>query len=183
MPDTRPDEALLDAFRAGDDGAFVELYARYRDRVTGYAWRITGRREDAEDVCVEAFAKVVDGAWRPVGSFRAFLFTVVHRLCLNQIRARGRQHRAYDRLLAEPLAPGVDPERATLMTDEQRQIDAALAGLPEDQRAAVLLFYGQDLSSRQVADILGFDDQQVRSKLSYARRLLRERLGADEGVS
>jgi len=62
-------------------------------------------------------------------------------------------------------------------------LERAIAALPEAHRAVVLLTYRHDLTSREVAEVLGCGDQEVRSRLSYARRLLRERLedgGGDE---
>lgn len=182
MSDPTPDEALIDAFRGGDEEAFSVLYRRHSDRVTSYAWRMMGRREEAEEIAVEAFARVVEGAWRPSGSFKSFLFTVVHRLCLDRLRRRARAFRAEGRIEAEGAPWTPSPEDAAAEDSEKARLDRALAALPEAHRSVLLLYYGQDLTSREVADVLGCDDQQVRSRLSYARRLLREQLDAGEKV-
>ena len=60
--------------------------------------------------------------------------------------------------------------------DEARRLTAAMDALGEEHRAVLLLYYSQELPSREVAEILGCSDQQVRSRLSYARRKLREQL-------
>lgn len=182
MKHETPDEALIRAFGSGDEEAFSVLFLRYRDRVLSYAWRMTGRREDADEICVEAFTRVAQGTWRPTGSFRGFLFTMVHRLALDRLRRRGRASRAVDRLEREPTPPAPDPEALAATDEERARVDRAMAALPEAHRAVLLLYYGQDLSSREVAEILGCDDQQVRSRLSYARRLLRQELEASAEV-
>ncbi len=173
------DEALMAAWRAGDERAFRVLFERYRGRVTNYAWQMVRRREVAEEVCLEAFCRLVEGAWRPSGSFRSFLYTVVHRLCLDALRRRSRRDRALLRLrVPRPEPPG--PDAMTQDAQQRAQLTDALAALPEEHRAVLLLYYHQELRSREVAEVLGLEDHQVRSRLSYARRLLRQQLAEPE---
>lgn len=174
-PLEQTDEMLVMAFQRGDDAAFEVLFDRWRDRAVSYAWRITRRREEAEEIVTEAFCRVLEGAWRPTGKFRSFLFTVVHRLCLDTIRRRGRADRATRRLEHE-TGPRVTPEAVLTEQERQARLEEALEALPEEHRATLLLYYGQDLPSKEVAEVLGLEDHQVRSQLSYARRLLRKNL-------
>lgn len=176
-----PDDAILMArFREGDHTAFNRLFDRYRDRVIGYAWRMLRNHEEAEEVALEAFCRVVEGAWQPGGSFRAFLFTVAHRLCIDRIRKRQRTLR-FRRLWKAAEGNSITPEESVSTDQEHAALEQAIASLPEPHRAAVLLYYGQELRSKEVARILDCDDQQVRSRLSYARKRLRTLLAMDEG--
>ena len=172
------DEALIAAWQQGDHPAFNLIFERYRDRVVGYCWRMLRNHEEAEEIATEAFCRVLEGAWRPGGSFRAFLFTVAHRLCIDKLRRRARTQR-FERLWRAAAAPSTSPEQAVSADERQLAVERAIGELPEEHRAAVLLYYGQELRSREVADILGCTDQQVRSRLSYARKRLREILPAD----
>lgn len=181
LPDGPTDEALVADFRGGDTTAFNRLFDRYRDRVIGYGWRLLRNREEAEEVALEAFCRVLEGAWAPGGSFRAFLFTVVHRLCLDRLRKRQRTAR-FARLWRAAESSGVSPEDSVVADERHRALERALSELPEAHRATVLLYYGQELPSREVASILGCTDQQVRSRLSYARKRLRSRLLPGEAV-
>lgn len=174
------DEALIEAWSNGDHPAFNLIFERYRDRVVGYCWRMLRNPEEAEEIATEAFCRVLEGAWRPGGSFRAFLFTVAHRLCIDRLRRRERTLR-FERLWRAATAPSTSPEQLVSADEQQRAVEAALGDLPPDHRAVVLLYYGQELRSREVADILGCSDQQVRSRLSYARKRLREILPDDLG--
>ncbi len=176
-----PDEALLLAWRAGDEAAFRVLFDRYRTRVTGYAWQLVRRQEVAEEICLEAFCRVLEGAWRPGGSFRSFLYTVVHRLCLDALRRRGRRDRALLKLRAGPRE-GAGPEHLTQLSQDQARLQAALARLPAPHRAVLSLYYSQELSSQEVAQVLGLQDHQVRSRLSYARKLLRQHLSEPQEI-
>ena len=177
--DTLSDEDLIARFRTGHPQAFEVVFLRYRDRATGYAWRMLQRREEGEEVALEAFTKIVNGAWQPTGSFKSFLFSVVHRMCIDRLRKRQRVLRLMPRLKAEPRDTRT-PEDAAVGKDDLRRLERALAKLPEAQRAPLLLYYRQELPSKQVASIIGCSDQQVRSRLSYARRMLRELMTLDE---
>jgi RNA polymerase sigma-70 factor (ECF subfamily) len=175
------DEQLIGRFRGGDDRAFEVVFLRYRDRTISYAWRMLRRREEAEEVALEAFTRIVNGAWQPKGSFKSFLFSVVHRLCIDRLRRRSRVARLLPKAFVG-MGSDESPETALIEDERRRDVEAALTNLGEDHRAAVLLYYGQEMRSKEVADILGCSDQQVRSKLSYARRRLRVLLDESEGT-
>lgn len=176
--DSRTDEALCEAWTRGDRAALGELYRRYRAGVTTYARRMLRSHEEAEDVCVEAFTQVLKGRYQARGSFRSFLFTVTHRLCLDRFRRSGRAQRALD-ALPEP-GGGDSPEDTVVQGDRLRKLGAAIDKLPEAHRSVILLYYGQDLTSKEVAEILGWRHDQARSKIAYACRLLREAMGTTD---
>ena len=173
------DEDLVHAWTAGDEQAFRVLFDRWRDPILSYAWRMLRRREEAEEVCVEAFCRIVEKRWKPSGGFRAFLFTIAHRLCLDRIRKRGRWGKVLT-LLRANADKSSSPEAAAIQDQRLGHLEGAIAKLPDQHRAAVLLFYGQEMSSREVADVLDVSDQQLRSILSYARRRLRKELNPVE---
>lgn len=172
--DERDDHALVGAFQRGDAAAFDVLYARYGPRVTTYAARLLGRREEGEEVATEVFVRVVQGRWRPTGTFRGWLFTLAHRMCLDQLRSRDRRRRLLA-LFGRAEDP-VTPEEAFVIGERDRALEQAIARLPAEHRSVLLLATTEGLSSPEIAAVLGTTDQQVRSKLSYARRLLREAL-------
>ena len=181
MLEPTSDPELMAAYRSGDQAAFETLYQRYNASVTGYAARMLGRREEAEDVCTEAFVRILDGRWRPQGSFRGFLFTVVHRLCVDRIRRRKRRAKILAVFGLGEVA-GRNVEEALVLGERDAALQRAVARLPEAHRAAILLTYTEGLTSPEVGAVLGCTDQQVRSKLAYARRLLRQDLEANDGA-
>ncbi|MFT7518411.1 MAG: RNA polymerase sigma-70 factor (ECF subfamily) [Kiritimatiellia bacterium] len=176
------DEQLLTSWRSGDSTSFNTLFDRYRDRVIGYAWRMVRNHEEAEDIALESFCRVLEGAWRPGGSFRSFLFTVTHRLCIDRLRKRQRTLRFASLWRAAPRITQT-PEEAAVNDQRHKALELALADLPDEHRATVLLYYGQEIGSKDVARILGCTDQQVRSRLSYSRKRLRQWLQPQEDVS
>ncbi len=183
---TTTDEELMRRFQRGDTGAFDRLVERHGGAVKGFATRVTSRPDEAEDIYVETFVRVVENAerWQPTGSFKSWLFTIAWRLCLDSCR-RAKVHRlAMERIKVEPGpaptgAPPVSPEAAVAAAERARMLEQGIAGLPEKHRAAVMLTYRQGLSSPEVGEILGWSSQEVRSKLAYARRLLRQHLEAE----
>ena len=182
MPIARTDEDLVNAFDAGDTDAFKALFSRHRDPILSYAWRMLRRREEAEEVCVEVFSRVIEGRYRPTGSLRSFLFTVTHRLCLDRLRRRNRWDRVRSLLGVRSDEPS-SPEAAAIKDQRATRLEAAIGTLPDKHRAAILLTYGQELPGPEVARILGMTNQQLRSALSYARRRLRAELTPAEEVS
>jgi RNA polymerase sigma-70 factor (ECF subfamily) len=170
------DDVLVERWKGGEERAFELLYDRYAGRVTGYAQRMLGRREDAEEICIETFTRILEGRWRNTGSFRAWLFTVAHRRCLERLRRRTLTDRVLSLFRTQPSAEAASPEGALLQSEQGQHLERAIASLPPEHRATLLLTCAQELSSREVGEVLGLTDQQVRSQLSYARRLLRERM-------
>ncbi len=170
-----PDEALVASYRAGSQVAFAQLYDRYNARITTYALRLLSRREEAEDVCTETFVRVVDGRWKPTGNVRSYLFTVAHRMCLDRLRRRQRTARVLS-LFGRRGSAAATPEDAVVLGERDHGLQRAVDALPAPHRAAVLLTYNEDLTAPEVAQITGDTPQQVRSKLSYARRRLRATL-------
>ena len=179
------DDALLAAFRAGDHDAFAELFTRHRDRLWAVALRTTGNREDAADALQEAMV----AAYRRAASFRgdAQVGTWLHRIvvnaCLDRIRrARVRAAEplpddledaaARGALVAAPGGPASDPEGAVLAAEQRGVVLAALAELPAEQRAALVLVDVQGYSVEEAAAVLQCAPGTVKSRCSRGRRRL-----------
>lgn len=173
-PEAPSDEALVRAWTDGDAAAFDALFQRHRRRAYAYALRMLRRPELADEVCTDTFCRILEGRWKPTGRFRGFLFTVLHRRCLEVLRRQSTWQRVKLRLLPPPEPVAVDDALAG--AGEEARVRRALDALDPDQRSVLLLYYAQELSTREVGEVLGCTPQQVRSKLSYARRKLRERL-------
>lgn len=175
------DEALMARIARGDRAAFHMLAQRHTARAVGLARRITGNAADAEDVAQEALLRVWTNAprWQPLATFRTWFTRVVVNLCLDRKR----------RTVPQPLEAAGDPaDPAPSAPDElertetDRAVDDAIAGLPERQRAAIVLSYREGLSNAQTAEILGTSVSAVETLLTRAKDNLRRRLGgiADE---
>jgi RNA polymerase sigma-70 factor (ECF subfamily) len=123
---------------------FEDVFRTRYGEVYGLAWRVLGDRGEAEDAAQDAFAKLAGSAVldRPDGEVAAWLRRVTINDCFNRVRGRRRARERVDRTARlEPLAEadGSGPLLAVLRSEEQAEVRAALAGLPERQRATLLL--------------------------------------------
>jgi RNA polymerase sigma-70 factor (ECF subfamily) len=180
------DDALFDAFAAGSATAFEVLYARHGADVKSYARRLLGDAESAQEVFAESFTRLVaaarGGDWEHRGTVRGFLFTIAHRLCMDQLRARRRARRSEADIVAlqEWWRGRAGPESDALSAETAGQIERALHRIPAAHREVILLRLVYGFSTEEVGRILGgLEPLQVRSQLSYARRLLRAALERD----
>jgi RNA polymerase sigma-70 factor, ECF subfamily len=187
------DTLLFERLRAGDPGALEPLMTRFASRVFRVATRICASAADAEEVVQDVFLAVFQKA----GSFegRAALGTWIYRIAVNASLNKRRGKRVQVEESIEDLLPSFaeDGHRqgdrsflladwsqlpdATLLSKEGREvIRAAVDCLPHHYRAVLLLRDVEELSSEEVAEILGESAASMKSRLHRARMALREQL-------
>jgi len=169
------DRALVAAHVDGDPAAFAQLVRRHRDRLWAVALRTTGDREEAADALQDALIS----AYRSAGSYRGearvttWLHRVVVNACLDRLRRRAVRPTVP---LPDDLALS-DPRDAIADRETAMEVEAALAGLPLDQRAALLLVDVQGHSVQEAADVLGVPTGTVKSRCARGRARLAVTLG------
>lgn len=144
-----------------------------------YAYRLTGRSADAEDLVQEAFcqAQMRYHQLRDPSQPRGWLFAILRNAYLRRKRdEKGRQGLPLDEV-SEPVAVLVDESPFPVDGD---QLQAALGELPEGFRTPVILFYFEEFSYRDIADQMGVPVGTVMSRLARAKAHLRARLGRPE---
>ncbi|MBK8062648.1 MAG: sigma-70 family RNA polymerase sigma factor [Betaproteobacteria bacterium] len=143
----------------------VELIPRLRR----YARALVGDRARADDLVQDTLERawLKFHLWRPGSDLRAWLFTVMHNVHVNQIRA-AREHYPLDDEAAEM---GVPAQQGASI--EMRDLERSLALLPAEQREIVLLVALEDMSYAEVAQTLGIPIGTVMSRLSRGREKLR----------
>lgn len=175
-PGDDPDLPLLLRVAQGDERAYSVLVDRHLGRIFGLARRVLGNEHDAEDVAQEAFLKVWRhaDAWEPGRArFETWLYRVALNLCYDRLRRR-REVTVEEFPDTADDAPSVIEVHAG--RDIAREVEAALARLPERQRMAVLLCHYQELSNAEAADLLDISVDALESLLARARRALRSLL-------
>jgi RNA polymerase sigma-70 factor (ECF subfamily) len=177
----REAERALDAYliasaRTGDARAFAALFKRWNARLSSHAWRLLGDREAAADAVQEAWAEIVRGLGRlsDMSAFPAWAYRIVSRRCAKSIGRNVRDREAADALAAEPRGSEEVPEAS-----DSHLLRHAIDALPPDQRAAIALFYLEDMSVAEVAVALAVPAGTVKTRLMHARHKLRAAL---EGV-
>jgi len=174
-----PDQDLIARVGQGDPAAVRAMVARKLPRLLGVATRMLGDRSEAEDVAQEAFMRL----WRQAGRWRpgAALFdTWLHRVTLNLCYDRLRRRREITTdAVPEQADPAARADQSMIDQARDARLAAAIAGLPERQRAALVLQYYEGLSNIEAAAAMEIGVEALESLLSRARRTLRDRLRGD----
>jgi len=191
------DESLTARAAAGDEAAFEEIVGRYQSRVYRLACRVTGSDTDAFDVLQETFLQVYRHltAFRGESKFSTWLYRIAANASLMSLRARGRQAtEPLDAYLPQFDATGLHrgtpaelqiASRAEELLDRQllaEKAREAIARLPEPYRLAFVLRDLEDMSTAEVADVLGIEPAAVRQRVHRARLMMRGYLSDLVGV-
>ncbi len=172
------DAALVAQLRAQERGAFDRLYALHHERIWRFLLRLSGRRDEAEDLFQETWVQAARHAHRlEVGSrVLPWLFTIAR----NQHRSARRfllfDFRKRENLALEPTLGPSDPEALLLDVEELRALEDALAAIGDVHREVLLLAHVEGLGSADIAAVLSLSEEAVRKRLSRARAELRERI-------
>ena len=173
--DQLPDAELVREALLGHRDALTELLLRHWQTATFLASRVLGSQDLAADAVQEAaIAAMTDlGRLRSPDRFGAWFCGIalnVSRRWIRQLRAE------IPAVLADRESSAIDPAEAAEIADLARRVRAAIDQLPAGQRKAVLLFYLQGLSHREVAAELGISSGAVKARLHQARAALAPRL-------
>jgi RNA polymerase sigma-70 factor (ECF subfamily) len=168
-----PDEELVGRVGRGEPAAVQAFVARKLPRITALATRMLGDAAEAEDVAQEVFLR----SWREAAKWRpgkARFDTWMHRVALNLCydRLRRRRETPTDEP-PEQVDPSPSAERGLQALETGRAVNAALQGLPERQREAIVLCHYQELGNIEAARVMGVSVEALESLLSRARRALR----------
>jgi RNA polymerase sigma-70 factor (ECF subfamily) len=173
-PAYKDDAELAAACGRGEEAAFLELEREYREMIVRVACRFLGDATEALDVAQEvflaAFARL--GRWRPEGRLSTWLYRVAANLAIEHERRRARRRTAEERL-AESRPPA-EPHLAPNGGELARRARAALAALPDRQRAVVTLRFIEGLSLAEVAEALEVTPNNAKVALGRGMRRLRE---------
>jgi RNA polymerase sigma-70 factor (ECF subfamily) len=168
------DPALLARAAAGDSGAWRTIYTATHDRLFGLLLHHIGNRDEALDVLQDTYVSAVKGIgrYRGEGTLEAWLSGIALR------RARDWKRRLLGRMKSTDSleTPADAGEVAEPDHELGRRLREALAGLPERQRAAVLLHEHLGYSFREVGSILGISEATARVHAFRGREALRDRL-------
>jgi len=184
------DKSLIDAHIGGDKTAFGELVRRYGDSVLGYLTRMSGNREQAEDLFQETFKRVHEKAHTLRGNqFKSWLFTIATHVAIDGLRRRKRlqvvsldQNVDCDNTDGHELSAvavadsSCEPSQEAVRAEQAEQVRQAIESLPERQKATLVLAYYQQLTYREVAEVLGCSLGAVKTHMYRALRTLAQRL-------
>lgn len=163
---------------------FTAVYNQVFPIVLRVTYHIVGDTSVAEELCQEAFVrfyKRMDG-FSDSAQAKYWLIRVAKNLALNHAKRRGRERRAYERVLLERPKPPDSGEEQVLKRESTEAVQEALEVLPEKLKTALVLREFGDLSYKEIADVLGISEGNVKVRIFRARERLGEILSEHGGV-
>lgn len=178
--DDLSDADLVAAAQDGDRRALDDLLRRHHDRVHALARRLTGNDADAADATQEALISIVRGLPRfdRRAAFGTWAYRVATNACLDELRRRGRRPRPDPDAFLNVPAAGSDPGD---VAGARIDVDAALATLPVEFRAAVVLRDLCALDYAEIGEVLGIPPGTVRSRIARGRAAVAQYIGNPDG--
>ena len=158
----------------GRDERFEEMVARQAKFMFQVAFGLLRNRQDAEDAVQEAFLKLYRGeAWLRMENEKGFLARTVWRVALDHL-PRGAE-RMTDVAEMQLAASGGSPEQSVADEDERAVLRRLINGLPEELRQPLVLSSVEEMTSREVGEVMGISEGTVRTRVMRARTELRRR--------
>lgn len=184
------DEQLAGAYLAGDEEALRTLFERYAGPVFNFLYRMVGNAADAEDTAQETFFR----AWKYLKKFnrekrfRSWLFTIAKNVAFSRFKRKQPQTFSDMEDEAHPLAdtiadPAPLPEEWFSHGEAEREVTRALQELHPSSRAVLVLYYQEDLSFREIGELLNEPLDTVKSRHRRALIALRKLLVHQNGAS
>jgi len=172
----RSESELLDAWRRGDSDAGATLFQRHFEPI--YRFFRSKIRGDIDDFVQRSFMAVMEARprLREGSSFRSYLFACARNVLHEHLRQHYRGAGKLDTGITSLHDLGTSPSGVIEDRQDRRLLLSALRLIPIDEQLAVELYYWEDLSGREVADVLGVPEGTLRTRLRSARRKLAQHM-------
>ncbi len=175
------DRALMLRYKDGDVAAFETLYQRHRGPLYRFLLNQSQDTQAAEDIFQEVWSRIIRSRnrYRPAAKFATYMYHIARNCFLDHVRHSGRQPVLVsidDDPPVELVAVTNNPEAAAENSNASAYIQAALDGLPPEQREAFLLREEAGLTLEEIGQVTGVGRETVKSRLRYAVAKLRKSL-------
>lgn len=169
------EHALVVRLINGDENAFCELYAAYKNRLLYFAMKFVKSREFAEDIFQDAFTAIWQGRRfiHPDASFSAYLHSIVHNRILNLIRDMEKENALKEQLLTQAIDYTDNTKDTVLADDLAVLVQRALSSLTPRQREVFELSREAQLSHKEIAARLGISVYTVQEHISVSLQTIR----------
>jgi RNA polymerase sigma-70 factor (ECF subfamily) len=162
---------------ASRDVRFAQLVERHSRFLFRVAYAVSRNAQDAEDVVQETFLKLYrTGAWERMREERAFLARVSWRIAVTR---RAQPTSALDSAMAASNAS--TPEETAIGENWRLAVHRLIDALPESLRQPLALSALEDMTSREIAEVMGIEEGTVRTRILRARQILKEKLAVLSG--
>jgi RNA polymerase sigma-70 factor, ECF subfamily len=180
------DHDLIRLARQGDEQAFEEIVSRYSPRVFRVASRFFRQRETVEEAAQEVFLKIYTqlASFEERGSFEGWLTRIAQNTCINMLRSANRRPQSIEPDVTEDESAWLERKvnesseaRQTSVEDNLIAADLAeklLDTLSADDRTALTLMDGEEMSVKEVAQVTGWSESKVKIRAMRARQRMRQ---------
>lgn len=181
------EKILLDQARDGQEQAFAQLVELHSEKMIALAWRLVGRREEAEEIAQEAFLRL----YRSLPEFRGesrigtWLYRTVSRLAIDHLRRERLRRKIFffrsgDDEQSDPVElavdPGATPQDDLLARETGERMQQVLQKLPPRQKAVFVLRHMEEMPLKEIAATLGLQEGTVKAHLHRAVNQFRREL-------
>ena len=163
---------------ASQDEEFTMLFQEFYPSLCRFLECLLGGRvELAQDLAQESFLQLHRTAWEtlPHEQARFWLYRVARNFAINEFRKSNTRYRLFDRVMEVMTPRSQNPEEEYETTERKQLVLSMLRALPEDQRIALLLREQEQLSYRDISQVLNVSESKVKVDIFRARAALRER--------
>lgn len=182
MFDRHEDLKLIRRCKRGEEAAFAELLARYRNAIYGLCFRMTRRSEDARDLAQEVFIKVFSllDRYDESYAFSSWIFRIATNHCIDHLRRNrlkflsldGYTDAEGDEIELQIPHKGPQPDRVLMNREAMERLEEVVDDLPPHYRAIILLRHDQELAYEEIAQILDLPLGTVKARIHRARNLV-----------
>ncbi|HEX2953966.1 MAG TPA: sigma-70 family RNA polymerase sigma factor [Bacillota bacterium] len=173
------DIEILDQIASGRTYALERLMTKYQSFVYYLALQIVGDNQDAEEVTQEVFWRVYRFAkkFRGDAKVKTWLYTIAVNEARNRLRRKGVSRFAHEDISETELPTDQDLEEGYLLEERSAEIQSAIAKLNPTQQAVILMYYREELSYQEIADIMDVPIGTIKTHLFRGKKSLAKILG------
>lgn len=179
----RSDEILMRDYVSGDIQAFEILYGKYKGQLYRYFFRQTNSKEIAQELFQDVWIKIINARsnYEPTAKFSTFIYRVAHNHLIDYFRKSNNDalqktdtSKSLDTYCGQPCN---NPEKTNQDRQNATMIIEQIEKLPEEQREAIVLKLGSDMSTKEIATITGVSAEAAKSRIRYAMSKIKRILG------
>ncbi|MEO1784229.1 sigma-70 family RNA polymerase sigma factor [Thermodesulfobium sp. 4217-1] len=178
------DSDLILKIKSGDQVAFRDLYNKYSSYIYTLSYRLSGSAEEAKDLVQEFFIRFYNSVDKFDTNYPFIPWSkkVLTNLYIDKKRVK-KEYTSFEDLTSEdddrsfdPVDESMLPEDMVVRYENKEAVEKALLKIPEIYRVAIVLFYQEDLSIKEISNILSVDEGTVKMRISRGRKKLYKEL-------
>lgn len=170
------DQHCIEKVLQGNTNAYAYLVDSYKDMVFGMALKIVREREEAEEVTQDTFIKAFKSlsSFKGDAKFSTWLYRIAYHNCMDRIKKQAKKHQLtqIDQVVENKIEALENTLDAIERKERSELLKECMDCLPEDEKSLLWMFYFDELSLKEIIEITGFSEANIKVKLFRARKRL-----------